>query len=161
MLRRFGGDVSRHVVEEQGDLVHRVGPALTLGLLALGLGVAGVGPPLARRFARTRRHGRHKHHEVDGDACAHERRRETGHRLRHQDQVPAVADRLDCRLGVVVDAGTVVVARQVGRDHVVTPRSKVGRHQVPVPRVGAGAVQQHVVGHARYDGPRELDAFSA
>ena len=97
-------------MEEQGGQV--VGVARLLP--------AGVGPPVAGRLAGRGDHGRHQHDQADGQAVADERRREPSHRLGHDHDVGPVARRLDHRVGVVGQAGRVVVHRQVGRYHVVT-----------------------------------------
>jgi hypothetical protein len=73
------------------------------------------------------------------------------HRLGDEDHVLSVTDCFNRRRRVVVDAGAVVVARQVGRDHVVTPLPQQGRNEVPVPVVRPGAVQQHIGGHHHSD----------
>ena len=83
----------------------------------------------------------------DGNALADERRRERAGRLRDDDQVGAVADRLDDSVRVLRQSGRVVVAGQVRRDGVVASFTQGGLDEVPVPADIAGAVDQHIGRH--------------
>ena len=69
------------------------------------------------------RHRRQQHEQVDRHPFAHQRGGEPAHRLRHEDEVAAVADGVDDDVGVLGEAGPVVVAGQVEGDDVVAARS--------------------------------------
>jgi hypothetical protein len=71
-------------------------------------------------------------------------------RVRHHDQVAAVADRVDHRVGVLRQPGRVVLVGQVGCDHVVATGAQLGGQQAPVPGGVPAAVDQHVAGHGYY-----------
>ena len=119
------------------------------GALAPRLPPTRVGPPVARRLARQRHHRRHEHHQIDGHPFAHERRGEPGHRLPHHHQFGATADGVDHRVGVLLEPGRVVVARQVHRHDVVAVGRGMGSDEVPVPRAAPRAGDQHVRAAAR------------
>jgi len=63
------------------------------------------------------------------------------------DEVASVAHRLDHRVRVLPEPGGVVVAGQVDGDDIVAERPKPRSDAVPVPGVGAGAVDQYVGSH--------------
>ena len=85
--------------------------------------------------------------EVDGFPIADERGREPPERLSDQDRIRPLADRLDHDVGVLWQAGRIVLTREIWRHGLVTPCTKLGRNQVPVPANVAGAVDQDVRGH--------------
>ena len=119
------------------------------------LPVAGLLPPVARRLARGRDHAGHEHQGVDREPGGDQRRGEPAERLADDDQVPAVADGGDHRVGVVVELERVVVAGQVGSHHVVPARAQLGLDQVPVPADVAGAVDQDEGAHGGLNGSGE------
>ena len=62
--------------------------------------------------------------------------------LAYHDQVSAIADCLDHRIGVVVQPQRVVVCGKVGRHRAVSSYPQLGLDQVPVPADVASAVNQ-------------------
>src|SRR5829696_6917660 len=66
--------------------------------------------------------------------------------MAHDDQVTPLADGLDNGIGVIGQARGVVVARQVGSDHIEPPRAQFGGHQMPAPAAASAAVYQHKSG---------------
>ena len=88
-----------------------------------------------------------EHEQVDGTAFADERRRERAGRLRDDDQVGAVADRVDDGVRVLRQPCRVVVAGEVRRDGVVASFAQRVLDEVPVPADVAGAVDQHIRRH--------------
>jgi hypothetical protein len=145
--RHLGGQFGRQVVQEQRDVVVR-GATVACVLLAPGLFPPGVGPPLAGGFAGPGDHRRQQHQRLDRNPVTHQRRGERAEGVRDHDEVGAVADGVDHGVGVLGQPGRVVVARKVGRHDVVAPGAQLGAEQVPEPRVGRGAGDQHVGGHA-------------
>ena len=109
---------------------------------------AGVGPPVARRLARPRHHRGDQDHQVDGHPFAHERRGESAERLRTTTRSVRSPIASTTVSAYSAKPGGVVVAREVDSHDVVAAASQLGNDQVPVPRVGAGAVNQHVRSHA-------------
>jgi nucleoside-diphosphate-sugar epimerase len=63
-------------------------------------------------------------------------------RLGHHDDIAAVADGVDHGVGIIAQGRRVVVAGEIGRDHVVAPLAQHGFHQVPIPTDVAAAVDQ-------------------
>jgi len=142
-----GHHIGGHVVEEQLLLVPRVLASVTFGSCTLGLLGAGVRPPVAGRLAGRGRHRRDEDHQLDGQACADQRRSEPAHRLRDEHDAASRADRGDDGVRVLRQAGRVVVARQVDGDDVMMGGAEEGHDAVPVPRVRTGAWDQHERGH--------------
>ena len=109
--KRLVGELDRDIVVE--------GLACVTGPPAADRLVAAVRPPFARCLTRFGDKAGDEDEELDGDACADERRREGAGRLRNDGQLAAVADSLGDRVGVVPKACRIVVAGEIGRDHVV------------------------------------------
>ena len=65
------------------------------------------------------------------------------------DEIAAIADRVDDRVGVLGEAGGVVVAREIHRDDVMVAGLQLGGDQMPAPRDIAGAMDQDEGGHRR------------
>jgi hypothetical protein len=82
-------------------------------LAAYGL-IARVCPPIARRLAGRRDQPGQEHEQFDRYALADERRHEASQRLRDDDQLTAVADRLQDGVRVVPQPRRVVLAGKVG-----------------------------------------------
>src|SRR5215831_643761 len=78
----------RHVVEELEEWIERLArsAALATVLLAFGLVIARVPPPLAGGFAGPRDHGVDQHQERHVDLLAHQRRGEAAERLGNEHQ---------------------------------------------------------------------------
>ena len=143
---RLGDDLRGDVVEERRHHVE-VGVRITpfcLVLLPLRPSLTGVHPPRAGRLARRRDHRRHEDQQPHIDPVAQHGGRERGHRLRHDDQLVAIADRVDGRVRVLAEPGRVVAGRQVRGDDFMALGAQPRGDQVPVPRVSAGAGQEHV-----------------
>ena len=70
----------------------------------------------------------------------------------------AVPDGIDHDLGVLGQAGAVVVTGQVGGHDVVAERPEPWGDEVPVPGVRPGAVDEGVAGHHPVDGAGDLDS---
>src|SRR5262249_29385524 len=64
-------------------------------------------------------------------------------RVAHDDEIDAVADRLDDGDGVVPPAGRVVLAGKIARQRVVSVLAQGGSYQVPVPGAPATTVDEH------------------
>ena len=126
---------------------------------------AGVGPPLARRFARGGDHGGHEDQEVHGQPVAEQRRRERAEGVGHDGERAAGAiTGGDGDVGVLGQPGRIVVAGKVEGDGLVPPPFQPGHDEVPRPRAAAGPVDEevgsrHVAApeHERGDG-KEPDA---
>ena len=88
---------------------------------------------------------------------ADERSGEAAERLRHQDQLGAIADRLDDRVGVLRQPGRLVLAGKVDRHHLTSALFQLGRDQVPVEGAVAGSVDKDIGGHRGRECP-ELDS---
>jgi len=108
----------------------------------------GVRRPVVALLARQQHHPGDEHQEADRQARAQERGGEAAERLRHDDQLGALADRLDHRVRVLPQPGRVVLARQVRSDGVVAARLQLGDEQVPEERAVAASVDQDVGGDA-------------
>ena len=115
----------------------------------VGKDVTGVRPPFARRFARSGHHRRHEDDQARVEAHADERRGEPAEGLGHHDHITFGIGRrrVGDAIGVLGQSRTVVIAGQVDRDDVVTPRGELRPDQVPVPGVVAGTVNEHVGRH--------------
>ena len=74
-------------------------------VLVAALLVAGVPPPVCEELAGRGDHRRHEDEQLGGDARADERRREAAERVPHDNEVAAIADCLDDRVGVLPPAG--------------------------------------------------------
>ena len=100
------------------------------------------GPPLARRLARAGHHRGNEHDQSDVEAIAYERCRESAQRLRHEHHVVTIADLGDHDVGVLLEAGRIVVARQVDGNDVVTRLRSRGstrcQYQASEPAAGSG-----------------------
>jgi len=112
--------------------------------LAPGSFLPGRAPPLAGSLAGQRDHCVEQHDLANWHALANERRGEASHRLRDHDGVAPLADCLYDDVDVLGQAGSIVVARQVERDHVVAAFAQQGCERVPIGCVAAGARDQHV-----------------
>ena len=134
----LGCHVGRDVVQKYRHGIERVGEH-----------VAGVGPPFSRRLTRSGHHRVDEDEERDWQSFAHQRGGETGQRLCDEDQLGSAPDSPDHRVCVVPQTGRVVFAGQVNCHDVVATRPKLGNDEMPVPLVGAGAVDQHVGCHAQ------------
>ena len=137
--------------EEVVDVVDLARAPVLVRHRPAGLLGSGVGPPVPRRLLRRRRHRRDQHDEVDRNPLAHHRCGEATQRLGHQNQVRAVADRLDHRVRVLGEARRVVVTRQVHGHHIVAAVAEQRLDPVPVPGIGPRAGNQDVGGHRRVD----------
>jgi hypothetical protein len=91
--------------------------------------MAGVLPPVRRRLARSGDHRGHQDEHLDGNTIGHQPRGEAAVRVGHDDEVAPVADRVDDRTGVVVQAGSIVITRQVRRYHIVATPAQLVFHQ--------------------------------
>jgi hypothetical protein len=85
-------------------------------VVAPGLLVAGVRPPVGKQLSGRRDHRGDEDDEVDGHAVAHEWGREAAERVPHDDDARPVADRVDGRVGVLPPAGRLVLAREIDCD---------------------------------------------
>jgi hypothetical protein len=74
---------------------------------------AGIRPPICEELAGRGNHRRREHEQRGGDARADERRREAAERVPDDNEVAAIADRLDDSLGVFPPAGRVVLAGEI------------------------------------------------
>ena len=94
-------------MEERRERVERAvdGASGALLVLAPGLLVSGVVPPLARGLARCGHHRGHQHEKVDRDPGADERGSEAAQRLCDHDEIGSVADGADNGVGVVGQSG--------------------------------------------------------
>ena len=146
---RLGHDRRIDVVEELLDDVELAVDVATLTARELAPVVlpARVAPPVAGRLAGARDHRGDEDHQLDRPPRAHDRRGEPRERLGDQDHVVAVADRGEGGVGVLGEAGRVVVTREIGCDDVVSAGSERGRDEVPVPRIRRCSVEQGVAGH--------------
>ena len=123
--------------------------------VAVERGVAGVRPPFAGRLARPGDHRRGEHEQVDRDARADERRGEAAERVRDDDHVVvALADRRGGGVGVLLQAGGVVLVGQVDRQDVMPARAQLGLDEVEVPGRAAPTGDQRVRAHADLDRAR-------
>jgi hypothetical protein len=147
MRRRLG----RHVVEVQHPWIFRGLPRHTdlvqVGLLCRRL-LAGNSPPLAAGLAGPRGHRVEQDQEVDGHPFAHQWRREADHRLGDQNQVGAIADRVDDRFGVLGPAGGIIRGGQRDGHGLVAEPLELGHEAMLVPGAAAGAGDQDVGCHA-------------
>ena len=110
--------------------------------------LAGVGPPLPARLARSRHHRRHQHQLGDGHLGADQRRDQSGQGLRHQHEVvTTVADGVDHRGRVRAEPDR-LVARQIHGDHVVAEPLQLSRNEVPGRGAAAGAMDADKCRHA-------------
>jgi hypothetical protein len=131
---RLRGELRADVVEE--DVVF---PALL---------VSGVRPPVGEQPTGRRNHRRHEDEQVDGDTDADEWGREPAQRVADYDDATAIADRLDDRVGVLVPAGRLVVAREVDGDRVVPVLLKRRYDEMPIPGTPTTAMDQRERRHA-------------
>jgi hypothetical protein len=111
-------------------------------VVVTGFLVAGVRPPVREALPRRRDRRHHEDEEVDGNADARERRRETGERVAHDHDSAAVADRLDDGVGVLLPTGRLVLAWEVDGDRVMPVRAQRGRNQGPIPRASTAPVDE-------------------
>lgn len=139
------------VVEADERVVVAGGAAVKPGLLGGGLLVARVVPPLARAFRGGRDHPGEQHEQPRGELAGGQGRGERAVGLPHDRQVPPAGGRTRDGGRVVGEGGRFVVARQVGRDRVVSPGAQLRLGQVPVPAGVAGAVDQHESRHRYAD----------
>jgi hypothetical protein len=102
-------------------------------VLVAALLVAGVRPPVCEELAGRGDHRRYEHEQLGADARAGERCGEAAERVPHDDEVAAVADRLDDRVGVLPPVGRGVPAGEIDGDRVMAVLAQHGREQVPVP----------------------------
>jgi hypothetical protein len=109
--------------------------------------VAGVRPPVCEELAGRGDHRRHEDEKLGGNARADERRRETPERVPHDDEVAAIAECLDDRVGILPPAGGVVLAGEIDGDGLVAVLTQLGRDQVPVPRGPAASVDERECRH--------------
>jgi hypothetical protein len=111
-------------------------------VLVAALLVAGVRPPVFEELAGRGDHRRHEDEQLGGDARADKRCGEAAERVPHQDEVAAIGDCLDDRVGVIPPAGRVVLAGEIDGDGVVAVLAQLRRDQVPVPRGSAASVDE-------------------
>ena len=107
-------------------------------IVVAALLVGGVRPPVCEELARCRDHSRDEHEELGGDAGTDERSGEAPERVAHDDEVTAIADCLDDRVGVLRPAGRDVLAGKIDGDRVVPLLAQLGAtrcqsHDVPPP----------------------------
>ena len=122
-------------MEEQSDLV------------AVRTGVVGVVPPVACGLTRQRHHRGGQHEQLDGARRRHQRRREAAQRVGDDHDVVAVAECVDNGLRVLGQAGRLVFAGQVRRDHPVAALAQLGGDQIPARADVARAVDHRERGH--------------
>jgi hypothetical protein len=109
MLGAGGRDLRRHVVEEVGLQVERLGIATGAGRTAPRRLGARVLPPLAGSLARQRDHGVEQHEPLHGGVLAHGQRREGAHRLAGDHELVTALRRRKGDLDVAAQAHIWVV----------------------------------------------------
>jgi len=147
-LGLFGEGAGDVVVEGDEGVVVAGPAAVPAGLLLDGLLKAHRRVPVTGRLPRRRDHPGHEHQHVDREPIGHQGRGEPAEGVTDDDQVAPVADGLDDGVGVLGKSGGIVVAGQVGSDHVVAPPAQLLLHEVPGPADVAAAVDQHEGCHA-------------
>lgn len=113
-----------------------------LRLLRNGLPVAGVLPPRRGCLARGGDHPRHENEHLNGNPIGHQRCGEATVRLTDDDQITPIINRVDDGIGVVEQAGRVVVTGQVGCDRLMAEAVQLSLHEVPVPTHVAATVDE-------------------
>jgi hypothetical protein len=109
---RLGGERARNIVVED--------------VVLAALLVAGIRPPICEELAGRGDHRRHEHEQRGGAARADERHREVLERMANDDEVAAIADRLDDSVGVLPPAGRVVLAREIDGNGFVAVLAQLG-----------------------------------
>ncbi len=86
-------------------------------------------------FADGGHHGGDQDEEPHREAVGHQRGREPAEGLGDHDELVAPPHVGHDGVGVLDEAGGVVVRREVGGDHLVPGSLQLGHHEVPVPRI--------------------------
>jgi hypothetical protein len=158
LAHRLLGEGAGHVVIERDERVVVAGEAaVALGLLSNGVAVAGVGPPVGRLLTASRDHGRDQHERIDRPAVGDQRCREAAVRLGDDYEVAPTVDGAYNGVGIVGQRGRVVVARQIGRDGLVSPGTQLLLDEVPVPANVSAAVDERERRHRPRSLPRQGD----
>lgn len=126
ILHRLSRRHGRDVMIEDVDIVSL--DPVPLGVVL----VAGVLPVLEGPLSGDRDHARHQDKQVDRHARADEGCGEAPERMRHHDDVAAVAGRLHHHVGVGRPPGRRVLDRQVDGNPVVAAAPQLPCHHVPV-----------------------------
>jgi hypothetical protein len=140
VLQRLLGYLGGHVVVEDLDLARSRGPR-----------IPGVLRPVVAPLTGCGDHSGDQHDKRHRNPGADQRRGEAAQRLRDENQVrtPAIADRLDNRVGVLGKPRRIVLTGEIHRDRLVSAGAQLGREEVPVEGAVAGAVDERIGRHPR------------
>src|SRR5688572_12429921 len=146
---RLLGELARNVVVEGDEGIVVPGRSAVSSRLVLdGLSVSRVLPPVSGGLARCRDHAGHEDQQVDGTPIGDEWRRESAVRLRNDDHVLAIPDRIDHGVRVPPEVRRVVIAGQVRSDRLVSELVQGTRHEMPVPADVTAAMNERESGHS-------------